>query len=166
MAYIGGDADGNHTFIDITKNRKFTSAHADTEMAYNDYINSLDELKVTNCAEADLKKYNEQLDMIVVMKCVMVGYGQMLKVSEICPKSPKDIEDLFRNCNSTYLELVGPYFTTGLGSEISVNNPEQIFKICVRDHLPKIMDIICQKCRFNDRESTIFAMASSCFDEL
>lgn len=161
----GTGNDPEFLFIDVAKNRMFKSYHSDAEMAYNGYISELNKCKEVKTTEADVARSNLEGDMISVMKCCMVAHAESLKTHSMCPKSAGEIEFMFKNNRNVYLELVGVYFTTGLSLEISVNNPENIYAICVEKHLTEIMDVVCQRKRFSDRDSRIYALASDCFGE-
>lgn len=166
VAHISTDEEGMSKYVEVLKNRVFYSKYPDSEMAYNEFLDQISETKETNVREIEMKRSHQLDDMITVMKCCMVAYGEVTRDCQMAPKSYDQIKEMFTNTPNAYLNVMPGYFGVGIAANIVVNEAKSVFDQCVKNEMKYIMDIIMQKSRFTERESMIYAMTCDYFQPM
>lgn len=126
IAVMTQEDDSFHKFIEVCKNRAFISEHGDPELAYNEYLKSLEAQKEVKIKESETRISREMVEMVLVMKCCMIAYGQSCIVCEMGQKTFEEIEDMFKTSTFPYLHIISPYFAVGISANITVNDAKAV----------------------------------------
>ena len=156
VVFIGGTVeDGECKFVDITLNRVFVSVFSNPQMAYNDYLKNSRHAKRVKLAMSMKKAEDDNTLMMRAMRVAVIAVSERLLTGKKHQKTKNTLPD------KTLLikDVIPTYFHIGASVNLLVNNPINMFDMCIKNQAEEIKDIVYGRKRLGDSDTLMLVQA-------